>query len=85
MTSNRGINLCLLIIFLLTSEGLAQSKKYDTLAQRIIERMSDVIGNLESCRFRLQVVNDVNRYGIIPAPSTTIWSTTSLITTMGET
>lgn len=57
---NRAINLWMLMTLLLTSECIAQSKKYDPPAQRIIERMSDVIGNMESCRFRLQVVNDVS-------------------------
>jgi hypothetical protein len=37
----------------------AQSNKYDTLAVLIIDRMADVIGDLESCSFRLNVANDV--------------------------
>lgn len=39
---------------------IAQSKKYDTLAILIIDRMTDVIGDLESCSFKLNVANDVD-------------------------
>ncbi len=39
---------------------IAQSNKYDTLAVLIIDRMADVIGDLESCSFKLNVANDVN-------------------------
>ena len=38
----------------------AQSKKYDTLAILIIDRMTDVIGDLESCSFKLNTSNDIN-------------------------
>lgn len=40
--------------------AIAQSNKYDTLAVLIIDRMTDVIGDLESCSFKLNVANDVN-------------------------
>lgn len=38
----------------------AQSKSFDSVAVVIIDRMTDVIGDLESCSFKLDVSNDVN-------------------------
>jgi hypothetical protein len=38
--------------------ALAQSKNYDSIAVRILDRMSSVIGDLESCSFKLKVAND---------------------------
>jgi hypothetical protein len=37
----------------------AQSKKYDTLAILIVDRMTDVIGDLESCSFKLNAASDM--------------------------
>jgi hypothetical protein len=37
---------------------IAQPKKQDTLAILIMDRMADVIGDLESCSFKLTVAND---------------------------
>jgi len=45
---------------LVSSTIIAQSNKYDTLAILIVDRMADVIGDLESCSFKLNVANDVN-------------------------
>jgi hypothetical protein len=39
--------------------AMAQSKNYDSIAVRIIDRMSAVIGDLESCSFKLKVANDL--------------------------
>ena len=44
---------------LLSLAAIAQSDKYDTLAVLIIDRMTDVIGDLESCSFKLNTANDV--------------------------
>jgi hypothetical protein len=38
--------------------ALAQSNKFDSIAIRILDRMSAVIGDLESCSFKLKVAND---------------------------
>ena len=37
----------------------AQSKKYDSVAILIVDRMADVIGDLESCSFKLVAASDV--------------------------
>lgn len=46
-------------MFFIAVNAIAQSKNYDTLAVLIIDRMSDVIGDLESCSFKLNTANDV--------------------------
>lgn len=48
-----------LTVSLVTLMTTAQSNKYDSVAILIIDRMSDVIGDLESCSFKLRVANDV--------------------------
>ena len=54
---------------MITLVATAQSKSHDSLAILIVDRMSDVIGNLESCSFKLQVDNDVPNpetgYGLV--------------------
>lgn len=47
--------LCLLFSLLASS----QQKRQDSLAIILIDRMTDVIGDLESCSFALQTTNDV--------------------------
>ncbi|HET6995567.1 MAG TPA: DUF2092 domain-containing protein [Chitinophagaceae bacterium] len=44
---------------LISLAAMAQSKKNDTLAILIIDRMTDVIGDLESCSFKLVAAHDV--------------------------
>ena len=46
-------------VALITLMATAQSRKYDSVAILIIDRMTDVIGGLESCSFKLNVANDV--------------------------
>lgn len=41
------------------SIAIAQKKQHDSLAILIIDRMTDVIGDLESCSFRVQISKDV--------------------------
>ena len=48
-----------LLMMLIWTGVNAQAKKYDTLAILIIGRMADVIGDLESCSFKLNAANDV--------------------------
>jgi len=49
-----GLPMLLLVI------GLsAQSQKYDSVAIIILDRMADVIGDLESCSFKVNIANDV--------------------------
>lgn len=38
----------------------AQTKQYDSIAVLIMDRMSDVIGDLESCSFKLNTATDLN-------------------------
>lgn len=49
-----------LSLIFVASEGMSQVKKIDTLAVLIIDRMTDVIGGLESCSFKLNAAIDVN-------------------------
>ena len=49
----------LLPVMLITIGAMAQAKKYDTLAVLIIDRMTDVIGDLESCSFKLNAAIDI--------------------------
>lgn len=44
---------------LLCFSTIAQTKKQDSVAILIIDRMTDVIGDLQSCSFHLNVSNDV--------------------------
>jgi len=44
----------------------AQSNNYDSVAVRILDRMSAVIGDLESCSFKLKVANDLTLASGIP-------------------
>jgi hypothetical protein len=46
-------------MILITIVAAAQSKHHDSLAILIVDRMSDVIGDLESCSFKLQIEDDV--------------------------
>jgi hypothetical protein len=48
-----------LAVVLITLIAAGQSNKYDSVAIIIIDRMSDVIGDLESCNFKVKVANDV--------------------------
>ena len=48
-----------LILILLTVSAQAQSSRHDSLAIIVIDRMSDVIGELESCSFKLLVGSDL--------------------------
>jgi len=53
---------CLLFFF----NGMAQAKKQDSVAILIIDRMSDVIGDLQSCSFHLNTSQDIaDTVGII--------------------
>ncbi|HEX5150481.1 MAG TPA: DUF2092 domain-containing protein [Parafilimonas sp.] len=47
------------IWFLFTIGAIAQTKKQDSAAILIIDRMTDVIGDLQSCSFHLSTSNDV--------------------------
>lgn len=51
--------LIILPIALISMAATAQTKKFDTLAVLIIDRMTDVIGDLESCSFKLNAATDV--------------------------
>jgi hypothetical protein len=46
---------------------LAQSKSHDTAAVVILDRMAEMIGNLESCTFKVDIQNDVveQPYGLV--------------------
>ena len=48
-----------LTVVLFSFVSTAQSKKYDSIAIIIIDRMSDVIGDLESCSFKVNAAIDV--------------------------
>lgn len=48
----------LLAAVLMAPAANAQAKKYDSLAIIVMDRMSDVISEMESCHFRLHVAND---------------------------
>ena len=48
-----------LLLIVLSLAVKAQSKFYDTMAVLIIDRMTDAIGGMESCSFRLNVAEDV--------------------------
>ena len=51
-----GLPMLLLVI------GLsAQTQKYDSVAVIIIDHMADVIGDLESCSFKVNIANDVGQ------------------------
>lgn len=47
------------LLVLSAMAGYPQARKYDSLAIIIIDRMSDVIGDLESCSFKLFAAHDV--------------------------
>lgn len=58
-------NKILLSILLIPFGLLAQQKQIDSLAVRILDRMSDIIGDLNSCSFNLHVISDdVGQYGL---------------------
>lgn len=48
-----------LILVALSFIATAQTKHYDSLAVLIIDRMTDVIGDMESCSFKLNTASDV--------------------------
>lgn len=53
-------------MILLGFAATAQAKKQDSIAILIIDRMSDVIGDLQSCSFHLSSANDVaDTFGLI--------------------
>ena len=54
----KKIVVCFPILLMVLSLS-AQTKKYDTLAILIIDRMADVIGDLESCSFKLNTASDM--------------------------
>lgn len=45
---------------ILTHLAISQTKNYDSLAILIVDRMSDVIGDLESCSYKLEIARDVD-------------------------
>jgi hypothetical protein len=49
---------CLLFLGLFTP-GWSQEKKYDTIAIVILDHMSAIVGDLTSCRFRLEAETDL--------------------------
>lgn len=59
MSWKKYITILLPVILMVQAAGAQAKKKQDSLAIIIIDRMADVIGDMESCRFRLNVANDV--------------------------
>lgn len=54
---------CILLLLLFSvGTGRAVAGTYDTAAVMILDRMADLIGSLQSCRFQLAVANDQNSH-----------------------
>lgn len=51
-----------MLVLLISYSALAQARKHDSVAILIVDRMADVISNLESCSFKLSTANDINEY-----------------------
>jgi len=52
--------LCAVLLIALPVAGQAQAVQDDPVALQLIDHMSDVIGELNSCSYRLRVERDVN-------------------------
>ncbi len=51
--------LIIISIFMITLSAVSQKKRYDSTALLIMDRMSEVIGGMEACSFKLRTAQDI--------------------------